>query len=80
MLVITSIVSVVPIATPRTVRLMLDTIGIPASLIPVNDAARHPKSDPNKNGSGAFKESRSRPNARQIRMVLACTMRLELTI
>jgi len=55
---------------------MLDTIGIPASLIPVNDAARHPKSDPNKNGSGAFKESRSRPNARQIRMVLACTMRL----
>ena len=77
---ITSIVSVVPIATPKTVRLTLETIGIPANFIPTNDAKRHPKSEPNKNGRGAPIFSRRRLNPKQITTVLACRPRLKCNV
>ena len=80
MVVITSIVSVVPIATPKTERLTLETIGIPANLMPTNDEARHPKSEPNKNGRGALKCSSRRLNPKQIRTVLPCRMRLDSNV
>lgn len=70
--VITSIVNVVPIATPKTVLLTLDTLGIPRSFIPAKDAIKHPNSEPNRKGSGVSKRSRRRLNARHIRIVLSC--------
>ena len=70
----------VPIATPKTLRLTLETIGIPAHFIPSNDVNRHPKSEPNKNGRGAPIFSRRRLNPKQIRTVLACRKRLECNV
>ena len=80
MVVITSIVSVVPIATPKTVRLTLETMGIPANSIPTNDATRHPKSEPNKNGRGASNFSSRRLNPKQTRTVLTCLTRLDANV
>ena len=69
--VITSNVNVVPIATPKTVRLMLDTFGIPRSSMPAKEAIKHPNSEPNRKGSGVSKRSRKRLNARHIRIVFS---------
>jgi hypothetical protein len=77
MVVITSIVNVVPIATPKTVRLTFETSGIPASSIPNIEAVRHPNSEPNKKGRGAPKCSRRRLNPRQIKTVFTCSTALD---
>ena len=80
MVVITPMVSVVPIATPKTVRLTLETIGIPANSIPTNEATKHPKSEPNKNGRGVPKFSRRGLNPKQIRTVLTCRTRPDANV